>query len=46
MRIIWLYFMLMGFIGMAHCDYVDKNYRLAAAGAFVCVVQYLIFGVK
>ncbi len=44
MRTALVWMMIVGFAGIGVCDLHKGNYRLAAAGLMLAVVQWLIFG--
>ncbi len=44
MRLIFIWMMIVGFLGIGLCDLRIKDYKLAFAGLLLALVQWLIFG--
>jgi len=44
MRLIFLWMIIVGFVGIGICDLWVGRWKLAAAGLSLAMVQWLIFG--
>jgi len=44
MRLVFVWVMIAGLLGISICDLCTKHYKLAAAELLLVVVQWLIFG--